>query len=337
MTVYDAQYMKDDALLLEFNLDGIDEVYRHLHDKTLFIFKVESIYYRDNYNPDSDRSLLMTNNKILKFSKSIDDDNYVNVFYKFNAYLTKAFGVDIYQYSSINYKGTGKPSFSLHGFYYVIEGVAYMSEYPFASMNEIIIQNYDIFQKGIYTYSDSKGYAEISEGIMTRHGGWADEIFISGTQNGVIRVPKDIMSLQAMATTPEIIDIAEYLNTFSGGGTQEYNKIGYRIYSSDELAGIYESPVGSEFRIGFELWEYTEIIDEKPVIKTVRKNIELFRNAENLYQWTIDDYATATQPYYSNSPQTLTRSSDGATIEIEFVKYTSSEEKIPICEGQAWR
>ena len=336
MTIYDATYIKDDAMKHEFELTEIDEIYRNVKNDINFIFKLGAVYYYDNYTASSYGSLLFTNNKVLKFSKVVNDDNFVNIFYKFNAYLTKVFGVDIYQYSSNNYKNSSANGYMGDGarFYYKSNGVTYLSEYPFASTSEIVIETHSF--GGFYRYSTSRGHAEISSGVMTRFGEWSDEVFISGDSVGAVKVSKDTTALQAMATTPTEITLAQYLDEYGGSSESESSKAKHNVAISDKLANIYESPSGASRRIGYELWTYTEIIEGEPVVKEVKKNIELFELVRT-NDWVIDDYVTVTEPKYSNSPQTLTRDSDGATIQISFKEYSSASEKIPICEGQSWR
>lgn len=335
MTVYKANYIKDESLILNFNLTNIDEVYRNIDNSSNFIFKLGEEYYNDTYGTNSYNSLLFTNNKILKFSKVTDSLNYVHIYYKLNTYLSSIFGVDIYKYSSYEYKGNGYSTYLPSGYYYVVDNVAYMSEYPFASMSEILLQEKN--SNGFYTYSDSTGYATIASGVMTRFGKWRDEVYITGSFSGDVLIDKNSENMQAMATTPSEITLSEYLNSLQGNNTSDSGRVEYRVLVSDTLAGIYSAPIGSTIRIGYELWTYTETINDKSVDKEVRKNIELFQDIERGNKWFIDDYSTSTEPVYSNSPQTLTRESDSATIEITFDEYVSASEMIATCEGQSWR
>lgn len=321
MTVYDADWIRDDTIIHEFGLDNIDEVYRSTKNKNRFIFKIGTDYYIDTYSYGLSYGLLFSNDKILKFTKTKGNKT-VDIFYKYNAYLSKIFDNDIYRYSS--HIGDGW-RVTLTPFYYSIGSTTYLTKRPYITLNDVVVENPYLGEFISESFCDP--YAEIQNDVMTRYGTWRDRIYITGDNEGDLEADRNYLALQAMAETPTVLTIKQYLDLYP-------NNI---IKTSKTLAGIYEAPNGSTERIGYELWTYQETINDETVEKTARKNIELFKNAENQYKWMVDDYATETEPKYNNSPQILTRDSDGATITITYDSLVSASELIPICEGQAWR
>lgn len=317
--IHDCEYIKNEELIPKYSLDW-DEIFTNTNDLSIYIVKKDGFYYFDR-----DYDFLLSGNKFLKFT-SVDDTEREHYFYfSYNAVLSNLYDVEVYV--EMTTSGTKY-------YYYKVDNSVYVTRGIFVNVDEFVEDKRRTSSPfDFYEFSSQIGF--ISNGVKS--GAWRDSYWITGANAGQIKSTYDNDNFtNAILNEPVEADISDAYFSKKNSNTGSFSHD--NIYKLETAAGEYLSPSGQKRKIGYEKFTYDEIINEIPVSKTARKGIELFNNSNvTSDRWFIDDYRTSTEPTESNSPQTLTRESDGAQIVITYDTRVSANDPILITEGQAWR